>query len=78
MQVMDFRVFESVLGSLGSFPLFFGHYNLEINMFRISYTIIFYPFLFHFYISCLDQLGIREKTQMAWVFTPEGNAVHEF
>ena len=38
---------------------------LQINIFHISYTIIFYPFLFHFYISCLDQPGIRKtKTQL--------------
>ena len=50
---MDFRVFESALGSK-------GHPNLEIDIFHISYTSFVYPFLFPFCISCLDQPGIRE------------------
>ena len=59
-QVMDLRVFESALGSQGVIPLFSGHPNLKINILHRSYTIIFYPFLFHFYISCSDQAGIKE------------------
>ena len=39
-----------------------GDPKLEINIFHISYTIIYSPFLFHFYISCLDQPGIRETS----------------
>ena len=31
-----------------------GHPNLEINIVHISYSITFYPLLFHFHISCLD------------------------
>ena len=51
------------------FSLRSGHPNLEINVFHISYTIIFYPFLFHFYISCLDQPGMMEtRMQLAGVF----------
>ena len=47
----------------------FGHPNLEINIFHKSYTIIFYPILFHFYISCIDQPGMREtRIQLALVF----------
>ena len=47
-------------------PLLSGVSNLEINIFHISYTIIFYSFLFHFYISFLDQPGVREtKTELA-------------
>ena len=50
------------------FSLRSGHPKLEINIFHISFTIIFYPFLFHFYISFLDQPGIREtKMQLAGV-----------
>ena len=46
-----------------------GHPNLEINIFHISYTITFYPFLFYFYISCLNQPGMREtRMQLAQVF----------
>ena len=33
------------------FALRSGNFNLQINVLRISYTIIFYTFLFHFYIS---------------------------
>ena len=45
---------------------------LEINILHISYIIIFYPFLFHFYISCVDQPGIREtRTRLARVFELE-------
>ena len=52
------------------FALRSGNFNLQINVLRISYTIIFYTFLFHFYISCLDQPGIRDtRTQLAWVFS---------
>ena len=61
-----------ILGSLNlhlevreSVSLLSGHPNLEINIFHISYAIIYYPFLFHFYISCLDQAGIMEtRTQL--------------
>ena len=31
-------------------PTLSGHCSLEINIFHISYTIIFYPFHFHFYL----------------------------
>ena len=51
---MDFNVFESVRGSSRVIPLRSGHPYLEIDIFHISYTIFFYPFLFQFYISCLD------------------------
>ena len=54
-QVMDFKVFKSALGSYGVISS-----HLEINIFHISYAIIFYPFLFQFYISGLDELRIRE------------------
>ena len=50
------------------FPLLSGQYKLEINLFYIRYTNIFYPFLFHFYISCPDQPWIKETwTQLAQV-----------
>ena len=42
------------------FPLLSGLPRLKIKIFHRSYTIIFYPFLFHFNISCLDQPGITE------------------
>ena len=55
------------------FPLRSGHPNLEINIFQITNAIILlslnlllevklisYPFLCHFYISCLVQPGIKE------------------
>ena len=49
--------------------LYFLDSNLEINIFHISYTIIFYSFLFHFYISCPDRPGIREsETELPRVF----------
>ena len=55
--------------SFSFLDLLSGLSNLEINIFHISYTIIFYSFLFHFNISCLDQPGIREtKTQLERVF----------
>ena len=63
----------------GSFPILSRHYNLGINIFHLTHTIFFYPLLFHFYIACLDQAGIREtKMQMAWVFTVGRNTVHGF
>ena len=55
---MDFRVYESALGSQGEISS--EPPNFEINIFHIRYTIIFHPFLFHFYISSIDQPGIRE------------------
>ena len=51
------------------FPLLSGLSSLEINIFHISYNVIFYLFLFHFNISCQDQPGLREtKTHLAPVF----------
>ena len=68
MQYMDFRVFESALGSQRRFPPLSGHCNLETNIFHINYTIIFYPFLLNSCISCPDRPGIREtKTPLARV-----------
>ena len=68
MQFMDFRVFESALGSQRRFPPLSGHCNLETNIFHINYTIIFYPFLLNSCISCPDRPGIREtKTPLARV-----------
>ena len=77
---MDFRVFESALGSNGVIScLLSRHYNLEINISHISYTIIFYPFLFHFYSSCPDQPEIRKQERDSHGFsTPGPNAVHGF
>ena len=49
------------------------------NILHISHTIIFSPFLFHFYIFCLDQRLIREtKTGLAWVLNCRTNAGHGF
>ena len=76
----------SILGFLNlhlevveSFLILSGHYNLRINIFHLTYTIIFYPVLFHFYIACLDHAGIREtKTGLARVLNCRTNAVHGF
>ena len=69
MQFMDFNRLNLHLEVSERFPLLSEQYNLEIYEFHITYTIIFYSFLFHFYISCLDQPGIREtKTQLERVF----------
>ena len=43
-----------------SFLLRSEHPHSEINLFHISYTVISYPFLFQFYISYLDEAGIKE------------------
>ena len=65
-QFMDFRVLNLHLEVRESFPLRSRDHKLEINIFHISYTIIFYPFLIHFYISCIDRRGIREtRTELA-------------
>ena len=55
---MDLAVLNLNLEVMELFSLSSGHPNLELNIFHITYTIIFYPFLFHFYISCLYQSGI--------------------
>ena len=41
-----------------------GHANLGLNIFHISYTVIIYPFLFNFYICCLDLPGIKGNKNM--------------
>ena len=53
------------------FPLCFGHPNLEINIFPISYTVISYQFLSHFYISCPDKPGIRKQERGCYEFEIE-------
>ena len=52
--------------SFSFLDLLSGLSNLEINIFHISYTIIFYSFLFHFNISCLDQPGIRPGGELPY------------
>ena len=68
-QVMDFKIFESALGSLGVISSIFWTPLFRITkIFHVSYSITFYPFLFHFYISCVNQPRIREtKRQLALV-----------
>ena len=67
-QVMDFTFFNLHLQVRELFPLRSRHLKLEKNISHICYNIIFPPFLFHFYIFCLDQRGIREtKTGLARV-----------
>ena len=59
-QLMDFRVLNMHVEVRELFSLRSGHPNLEINIFLISYTIIFHPFVCYFYVSCSNQAGIRE------------------
>ena len=61
MQFMDLMFLNLHLEVREWFPLLSGHSNLQINIFHISYTVIFDPFLFHFCFSCQDEPGIREK-----------------
>ena len=61
------------------FPLRSGHSTLEINIFQIRNTIILYQIHFHFYISCLNRPGIRErKTRLARVLNSRRYKVHGF
>ena len=66
---MDFRVFESALGSYGVISYTF--WTLYLKNKHIPYKLHYYflsMFLFDFYISCLDQTGIRERrTELARV-----------
>ena len=60
----------------GSFTILSKHYNLGINIFHRTYTIIFYPLLFYFYIACIDQAGIKVTKRKWHRFSTSGrNAV---
>ena len=64
---------------MSDFLYFLDFPELEINIFHISYTIIFSSFLFHFYISCLDQPGITKEERDSHGFSSQGhNAGHGF
>ena len=60
-QFMDFMFLNLKLEVTKSFPLCFGHPNLAMNIFHISFAIFPYRLLCHFYISFLNQPGVRER-----------------
>ena len=60
----------------GCFPPRSSDSSSEINSFHITSSIIFYTFLFHFYISCINKPGIRETLALMGLKLNDLNTVH--